>query len=92
MRFVMVEPVKTDAGTTSVENMILWWCMVLAVIICISGCGDFFASKPTELESRAILSELSQVRESPHIDNPLPEMYRGPAKRVKVKDGVKLFY
>jgi len=88
----MSEPVKSDTDTTSVENVVFWWCMALAAVICISGCGDFFASKPTELESRAILSELSQVRESPHIDNPLPEMYRGPAKRVKVKDGVKLFY
>jgi len=92
MGFVMVKLVKTDAGTASLENIIFWRCMVLVLIICISGCGDFFASKPTELESRAILSELSQVRESPHIGNPLPEMYRGPAKRVKVKDGVKLFY
>ena len=88
----MSEPVKSDTDTESVENMVFWWCMALAAVICISGCGDFFASKPTELESRAILSELSQVRESPHIDNPLPEMYRGPAKRVKVKDGIKLFY
>jgi len=83
-----VNPDKDDSG----ENVVFWGCMALAAVICISGCGDFFASKPTELESRAILSELSQVRESPHIGNPLPEMYRGPAKRVKVKDGVKLFY
>jgi hypothetical protein len=87
----MIEPVKPDKAAAG-ENAVFWWCMALAVVICISGCGDFFASKPTELESRAILSELSQARESPHIGNPLPEMYRGPSKRVKVKDGVKLFY
>jgi hypothetical protein len=81
---------NTEAGLPKWE--ILRWCVGLLFVLAVSGCGDFFASKPTELESRAILSELSQVRESPHIDNPLPEMYRGPAKRVKVKDGVKLFY
>jgi len=88
----MIEPIKPDTDTASAENMIFWWCMALAAVICISGCGDFFASKPTDLESRAILSELRQVRESPHIDNPLPEIYRSPAKRITTKDGVKLLY
>ncbi len=90
--FIMMEPIKYNTDAMSVENVVFWWCMALAVVICISGCGDFFASKPTELEVRAILGELSQVRESPHIDNPLPEMYRGPAKRITTKDGVKLLY
>ena len=88
----MRKPVKSNADAESIELLIFWWCLALAAVICISGCGDFFASKPTDLESRAIISELSQVRESPYIDNPLPEMYRGPAKRIKVEDGVKLFY
>ncbi len=88
----MSEPVKTNADLLSAQNIIFWWCLGLVAAICMSGCGDFFATKPTELESRAILSELSQVRESPHTENPLPEMYRRPAKRVVVKDGVKLFY
>ncbi|MHC5061377.1 MAG: type II secretion system protein GspD [Planctomycetota bacterium] len=88
----MSVPVKTDADLFSAQNIIFWWCLAIVAAICLSGCGDFFATKPTELESRAILSELGQVRESPHVDNPLPEMYRGPAKRVVVKDGVKLFY
>jgi Flp pilus assembly secretin CpaC len=88
----MRKPVKSNADAESIELFIFWWCLALAAVICISGCGDFFASKPTEIEARAILNELSQVRESPHINNPLPQIYRGPAKRVKVKDGVKLFY
>lgn len=88
----MMEPIKSNTDAASVENVIFWWCMALVAVICISGCGDFFASKPTELEVRAILSELSQVRESPHIDNLLPEMYRGPAKRITTKNGVKLLY
>ncbi len=90
--FIMMEPIKYNTDAMSVENVVFWWCMALAVVICISGCGDFFASKPTELEVRAILGELSQVRESPHIGNTLPEIYRGPAKRITTKDGVKLLY
>jgi len=88
----MIKTIKSDTDPANEDSLIFWWCMALAAVICISGCGDFFAEKPTEIESRAILNELGQVRQSPHIDNPLPEMYRGPAKRVKVKDGVKLFY
>lgn len=64
----------------------------MIVMLCAGGCGDFFAQKPTELQTRAILNELEQIKENPYIKNPLPEMYRGPAKRIKVKNGVKLFY
>lgn len=62
------------------------------LLLVVSGCSDFFEKKSTELETRKILSELEQVREIPSVTNPLPEMYRGGAKRVQVKDGVKLFY
>lgn len=57
-----------------------------------SGCGDFFAEKTTEIESRAILDELGQVRESPQAKNPLPEVYRQPTQRLAIKDGMKVFY
>lgn len=52
----------------------------------------FFERKSTEIESRLILNELSQVRENPHIANPMPTIYRQPPIRLKVPDGVKLFY
>jgi Flp pilus assembly secretin CpaC len=52
----------------------------------------FFERKPTEIESRLILNELSQVRENPHIANPIPDLYTNPPSRLKVGDGVKLFY
>ena len=71
-----------------------WFCaaLFLLAVLCLSGCGEFFATKPTEIEARGILEDLGQVRESPHAKNPLPKMYREPAKRITVKDGVKLFY
>lgn len=61
-------------------------------ILSLSGCGDFFAKKPTEIETREILNELSQIRENPNITNTLPDLYRTPPKRVATKEGVKLFY
>jgi len=62
------------------------------VMLWICGCGDFFAEKPVEIQTKEILNEIRQIKENPDVENPLPEMYRGPAKRIKVKDGVKLFY
>lgn len=58
----------------------------------LSGCGDFFAQKPTEIQSREILEELSQVRQSPHTQNKVPEVYSQPTSRLAIKDGVKIFY
>jgi Flp pilus assembly secretin CpaC len=66
--------------------------LCFCAVVFISGCGDFFAVRPTELESKVVLDELSQVKESPFIGNPLPDVYRQPPTRVSVSGGVKLFY
>ncbi len=57
-----------------------------------SGCGEAFNDKPGELEARAALSDISQTRANPNVNNPLPEMYFQPPQRVNVLDGIKLFY
>ena len=44
------------------------------------------------MQTRRLLSELREIKENPNIGNPLPELYRSLAERVKVTDGVKLFY
>lgn len=62
------------------------------LIVLISGCGDFFEKKSTENQTRELLNELHNIQDNPHIGNRLPEMYRGEAKRLRVADGVKLFY
>jgi Bacterial type II and III secretion system protein len=74
------------------KRLISGYCLPIAAVLCLSGCGDFFAKKPTELEARAILKDIGQITENPNIGNPLPEMYRGPAKRINFNSGVKLFY
>lgn len=66
--------------------------VLVTVLFAVSGCGDFFAQRPTEIQSRNILEELGEVRESPNINNPLPEAYRQPTSRLEIKDGVKVFY
>lgn len=66
--------------------------LCLCLTISVGGCGEFFRKKTTELESKAVIRDISRVRENPHIGNPLPEVYRQPPKRLHVADGVKLFY
>lgn len=66
--------------------------VLLSGFLLVGGCGDFFARKPTEMQSREILEELGKVNESPHTDNPLPEAYRQPPARLDIKGGVKVFY
>lgn len=60
--------------------------------IAMSGCGDFFAKKSTEIESKAVIRDIARVRENPHIYNPLPEMYRSAPQRLALSDGVRMFY
>ena len=66
--------------------------LIVIAMLFVCGCGDFFAEKPIEIQSQLMLNDISRIEENTAITNPLPEMYRGPAKRVKVKNGVKLFY
>jgi len=56
------------------------------------GCGGFFDKKTIETRTMKMLNEIKEIHENTDTKNPLPEMYRGPAKKIKVKDGVKLFY
>ena len=71
---------------------ILPWIVTISAVALLSGCEGFFAQKPTELQSHEILKELGQVRENPQIENPLPEVYRQPPARLKIREGTKLFY
>ncbi|MHC4575290.1 MAG: type II secretion system protein GspD [Planctomycetota bacterium] len=66
--------------------------MLALALFCFGGCGDFFAQKPTELQTQVILNELRQIEENPNINNPLPELYRSPPETMEVRDGYKLFY
>ena len=74
-------------------------CLALAALVFgFVGCtrqecaSDFFARKPTELESKLVIRDIARVRENPNIYNPLPEMYRTPPQRLVLEDGVRMFY
>ena len=64
----------------------------LCLTIVLGGCGEFFQKKTTELESKAVIRDISRVHENPHVGNLLPQVYRQGPKRLRVADGVKLFY
>ncbi len=66
--------------------------MAAIFMLSICGCADFFAQKPTEIQTRKLLNELRQVKENPAVGNPLPELYRRPPEKMKVENGVKVFY
>ena len=66
------------------------------VICCLSGCGDFFESKSTELESKNLLRDLETVKITPGKDTPIPDAYREPPKIIETTLGerkdARLFY
>lgn len=66
--------------------------LLAGVGLVLSGCGDFFVRKPTEIESRSVIRDIARVRENPHIYNPLPEMYRTAPRRLLLDDGIRMFY
>ncbi len=61
-------------------------------VLILGGCGDYFDKTPTDLESKAVLRDISRVQENPDVGNPLPAVYLEEPKRLTVEDGVKLFY
>lgn len=68
----------------------------LAGIVSITGCGDFFAEKPTEMESRNILRELSRIDLAPKNKFFEPDIYKKRPVIVKGKVGemtdARLYY
>ena len=74
------------------NRLLIQFGLIGLAVLGLGGCGDFFAEKPTEMQSREVLRELTEVRESPNLQNPLPEVYRQSASRLRIKDGVKVFY
>jgi len=61
-------------------------------LITICGCGSFFAEKPTELQSRLIINELSKIEPVPDANAPIPDIYRKAPKIMETHKGIRLFY
>lgn len=69
---------------------------VLAVVVLVGGCGDFFAEKGTELEAERALDGLTHLTETPDPNIPKPAVYSSPPEIVKQTvagvEEYKLFY
>ena len=70
--------------------------IALLMVVCVSGCGDFFAKKPTELHSKRIREQLREVKPVPDANVYIHPRYSDPPKVVKqIVGGAeewKLFY
>jgi hypothetical protein len=66
--------------------------LIASGVLVITGCGDFFAQKPTEIQSQNILRELEHINEVEGLDTPLPDIYLAPPKITETGDGAKLYY
>lgn len=75
-----------------VDKLRLGWILLVLSLLCFGGCGDFFAHKPTEVQTRSILQDLGQIREVPDLNTPLPDIYLAEPKIMEGKDDAKLFY
>ena len=82
---------KTPKHTISSSRTILF-ALALPLFLFISGCGDFFEEKSSELESQRILSEISRIKVTADPNQPRPAIYTQPAKIIVGKDDAKVFY
>jgi len=57
--------------------------LVLSLAVYLSGCGDFFAEKPTEIESQTILTHLSSIRSAVDPNATVPEVYKTPPQIIE---------
>ena len=64
----------------------------MLMLMCVGGCADFFAEKPTEVQSENILRNLSRIRVLPDPNVIEPAIYTEPPSIIQDKNDVKLFY
>lgn len=78
------------------RNVIFWGGGCAFALACISGCGEFFESKPTELESQRTLREVARVKPITNANIEIPAVYKEPPRIIEgtigEKTDAKLFY
>lgn len=78
------------------RNLIFWGGSCALITSCLCGCGGFFDSKPTALESQKTLREITKVKLSPNANIEIPAVYKEPPKIVEgtigEKTDARLFY
>jgi len=77
-------------------GQILFGVLAAMVVLWVGGCGDFFDSKHTGLQSQAIIDDLSKIEPVSEPNISVPEIYKAPPKIVEQMVGgtpeFKLFY
>jgi type II secretory pathway component GspD/PulD (secretin) len=67
-------------------------CLLIMGIVWLCGCGEFFAHKSTEIQTKEIFRNLSQISTAADVNRALPDIYTAEPKVIVAEDGVKLFY
>jgi len=66
------------------------------VAFCLYGCGNLFSQKPTEMESKRILTNLAEIHPVAEPNTPIPQIYTIPPEIIQQtidgKEETKLFY
>jgi hypothetical protein len=78
-------------GMWDIYRIIMGSAILGACALC-TGCGNFFAQKPVEYQTREYLNELREIKENPHVTNTLPKLYRQPPTIIEAEKGLKVFY
>jgi len=71
---------------------ILYPILSMFILSMLAGCGEAFNPRSTELESKRIFQQLSQISIAPNSDVSLPAMYVAPARVIPSEEGVKVYY
>jgi Flp pilus assembly secretin CpaC len=77
--------------TKLIINRSIWLCLIL-LLVGLAGCADFFAEKPTEVQSENILRDLSRIRVLPDPNVIEPEIYTQPPSIIQDGNQATLFY
>ncbi len=93
--FIRIKPnLKAVAGHLSKSAFCR--CLSLFALFAFTGCGDFFAHKPTEIEARNIIREQSIIKPASDTGIRVPEIYTQPPEIVEGKIGdqidARLYY
>jgi len=70
--------------------------LIFVVAFCPYGCGNLFSQKPTEMESKRILTNLAEIHPVAEPNTPIPQIYTIPPEIIQQtidgKEETKLFY
>lgn len=80
---------RKEKGFALLRNIIFCGGVCAFISSCLCGCGGFFDSKPTALESQKTLREITKVKLSPNTNAQIPAVYKEPPKIVEGTIGEK---